>query len=152
MSFRQKLGWTLVLILALFCIVSGTLAFVSGFSLFGLLTGPEETGEAHLNKLARSASPIIRGLERYHSEHQRFPTTPADLTPYLPPVPATPPSTNPNYIRGWFYHRDQTGQGYSLAYKVDRDPNLIYICDGSIAHWEYDPGDGTASKTVHLKP
>jgi hypothetical protein len=94
--------------------------------------------------------PIIRGLERYRAEHQRFPSDPADLTSYLPPVPATPASANRNLIRGWFYHRDPTG--YSLAYKVDRDPNLIYVYDGSAAHWEYDPGDGTPSKTVHLKP
>jgi hypothetical protein len=152
MNSRQKLGWTLVLILVVFCCVFGTLAFVSRFSLFGLLVGPEETGQAHLNKLARSASPIIQGLERYRAEHQRFPTDPRDLTPYLPAVPATPASANHNFIRGWYYHRDETGQGYSLAYKVDRDPNLIYVCDGSTAHWEFDPGDGTPSKVLQLKP
>ncbi len=141
-----------MIVLALFCLVCGTLAFVSGFSLFGFLVGPEETGEAHLNKVAHSALPIIQGLEQYRAEHQRFPTDPADLTPYLPPVPATPGAMNRSFIRGWYYHRNETGPGYTLACKVGWDPNLVYVCDGSTAHWEFEPGDGSPSKTIHLKP
>lgn len=152
MNSLQKLGWTLVAILVLFCGVCGTLAFVNGFTIFGLLAGPEETGEAQLNKIARSASPIIQALERYHSEHQRFPADPADLAPYLPPVPATPASANHNLIRGWFYHHETSGQGYSLSYKLGWDPNLIYRCDGPAGRWEYDPGDGSPSKALSLKP
>lgn len=106
--------------------------------------------DARLTRIARSATPLIDALNRYRVDHSAFPEEASGLAPYLPLEVI--PKGRYAAIHSWIYSADQNRRGYSLWYKLGWDPSLNYRFDGSRGEWVFDPGDGSDSKVLLLKP
>jgi hypothetical protein len=105
--------------------------------------------DARLTREAATATPVIAALNRYHAEHSVFPAHASDFVSYLPNSP-TPLGSDE--ILGWRYEQSERGTGYVLYRKLGWDPTLQYRCKGVAGTWVFDPGDGSAEKTIILKP
>jgi hypothetical protein len=138
------------------CLVPLVLVFVvaSYFSPGGLRsTYPASDYDPLLTKVAGTALPVIKAIDRYRGEHSSLPASMADLAPYLPARPKPPKVPNPqSATRHWWYTRINA-TCYELGSSVGWDPTLNYRFEGSKGYWYFDPGDGSGEfKIIKLKP
>ena len=113
---------------------------------------PAANYDPRLTREASTAKVVIAALNRYRSDHSAFPAVASQLTPYLPSASATPGDLKNGFVCGWSYWKTDNGRGYDLARKLGWDPVLHYEYHGSEGRWIFDPGDGSTSKTIILKP
>ncbi len=136
------------------------LPFLVGLAFFGfqLLSGKWPGGmrpsyvavdyDDRLTHEAATATPLISALKNYHDEHSTYPIHAADFVSYLPSPPQQ--SVNHEELLGWRY--EQVGSGYVLSRRLGWDPTLQYRYDGTAGEWVFIPGDGSAERTIVLKP
>jgi hypothetical protein len=108
--------------------------------------------DRRLTQEASTAKAVIAALDQYRRQHSVFPANTSQFAPYLPPgsVPAGNPGTP--FVCGWYYSRIDNGTGYYLSRKLGWDPTLRYEYRGSAGSWVFDPGDGSPSTSIVLKP
>jgi hypothetical protein len=112
---------------------------------------PAADYDPRLTREAATGTPLIAALKRYHEEHAAFPDHAADFASYLPNPPEQLGTQSP-YILDWRYYRLKKSGGYVLTRKLGWDAKLLYYYDGPGTRWVFDPGDGTPTKTIILKP
>jgi hypothetical protein len=108
--------------------------------------------DPRLTREASTATVVIAALNHYRSKHSVFPAVASQLAPYLPSASATPDALKHGFVCGWYYWKTDNGRGYDLARKLGWDPVLHYEYHSSKGRWVFDPGDGSADKTIILKP
>jgi hypothetical protein len=108
--------------------------------------------DPRLTREASTAIPVIAALNLYRSKHSAFPAAAYQLAAYLPSASATSSSLKHGFVCGWSYRKTDNGMGYWLWRKLGWDPALTYEYHGSQGRWVFEPGDGSTSKPIILKP
>ena len=108
--------------------------------------------DPRLTREASTATVVITALNRYRSKRAAFPAVASQLAAYLPSASATSSSLKHGFVCGWSYQKSDNGRGYQLWRKLGWDPALVYECHGSKGRWVFEPGDGSTSKPIILKP
>ncbi len=134
-------------------VVLAAVAAAIGYFVF-TSDGPHDY-DSRLTHQASKAKPLITALKRYHDDHSVYPPHATDFLPYLATTPAPTLEPDTDDILDWHYVQREKGFGYLLSHKlVDPgwEPTLQYHRDGPQACWVYDPGDGSAERTILLEP
>ena len=106
-------------------------------------------GDMRLTAEATTAVPIAKAVKAYFATHSTYPPM-TELQSLLKPSPVS--SSRGGQINGWSYFPDSDKQGFSLTRKLGWDTALRYSWDGTSDEWYFEPGDGSASKKIDLRP
>ena len=109
---------------------------------------PAADYDDRLTQEARLALPLIAAIRRYRDSHSN--TLPEDLNAIRADLPR---ETDPqdDMTHGWTFVPGESGQ-FRLYRRLGWDPTLWFGEDAGVDTWTFDPGDGTPTKTLKLKP
>ena len=114
-----------------------------------------------LTAVAKGAAPLIRAIDRFYAAHGKCPQAQADAVAELRVGldRAIEPTIRGDAIEfrlgravtGWtYYSSSQNPTLCTLSTKLGLDPRLIWQRDGGEIQWIFDPGDGSATKSIAL--
>lgn len=109
---------------------------------------PAKDFDPLLTSKARPAHGLIAALEAYRRDHSHYPGGVHELASYLGD---RTPAEDLERICGCTYVCDGD-TGYHLYFKLGWDPSLNYVVEGTKGQWIFDPGDGSPTKEIQLKP
>ena len=105
--------------------------------------------DMRLTKEAATAVPIAKAIKSYCATHSTYPPM-TELQSLLKSSDIN--SSRAGQIDGWLYVPNSDQQGFSLTRKLGWDTALRYSWDGNSDLWYFEPGDGSASKRIELRP
>jgi hypothetical protein len=113
--------------------------------------------DPYLTAVAAEAKPIIGALDAFRARNGACPPAGSDLQNLLPPEVTVSPAGDTFLVRGellrWSYAVSPEGPGgCSLRRKLGWDPSLSWRRAATGDAWVFDPGDGSAGRTIVLDP
>lgn len=109
---------------------------------------PATDYDSLLTQEARLALPLIKAIRAYRNSHSQ------EMPPNLDVIRADLPHTTDlrdEMTHGWTYVPGEAGH-FRLYRKLGWDPALWFEDVDGVDTWTFDPGDGSATKQLKLRP